>query len=48
MQITFDRKTVNECLRQKFSLPTFQRDYKWELKHLTDLLTDIRESFAAS
>ncbi|MCW2038202.1 DUF262 domain-containing protein [Xanthomonas campestris pv. raphani] len=48
MQITFDRKTVNECLRQKFSLPTFQRDYKWELKHLTDLLTDIQESFAAS
>lgn len=48
MQITFDRKTVDECLRQKFSLPTFQRDYKWELKHLTDLLTDIQESFAAS
>lgn len=48
MQITFDRKTVDECLRQKFSLPTFQRDYKWELKHLADLLTDIQESFIAS
>jgi len=45
MQITFDRKTINECLLQKFALPTFQRDYKWELKHLADLLTDIQEAF---
>lgn len=45
MQITFDRKTVNNCLQQKFVLPTYQRDYKWEIKHLHELLSDIQESF---
>ncbi|GLT23230.1 hypothetical protein GCM10007933_26930 [Zoogloea oryzae] len=48
MQITFDRKTVNTCLQQKFVLPTFQRDYKWEAKHLQELLTDIQEAFLSS
>ena len=48
MQITFDRKTVNTCLQQKFKLPTYQRDYKWEPKHLQELLTDIQEAFLAS
>lgn len=48
MQITFDRKTVNNCLQQKFVLPTYQRDYKWETKHLQELLTDIQESFLSS
>ncbi|WP_341782794.1 DUF262 domain-containing protein [Pseudomonas putida] len=45
MQITFDRKTVNTCLQQKFVLPTYQRDYKWEAKHLHELLSDIQEAF---
>lgn len=45
MQITFDRKTVNTCLQQKFVLPTYQRDYKWEPKHLQELLADIQEAF---
>lgn len=45
MQITFDRKTVNTCLQQKFVLPTYQRDYKWEPKHLYELLSDIQEAF---
>ena len=48
MQITFDRKTVNNCLQQKFVLPTYQRDYKWETKHLQELLNDIQESFLTS
>lgn len=48
MQITFDRKTVNNCLQQKFILPTYQRDYKWEPKHLRELLTDIQDSFLAA
>ncbi len=48
MQISFDRKTVNECLQQKFVLPTYQRDYKWEPKHLQELLGDIKEAFFAS
>jgi len=45
MQITFDRKTVNTCLQQKFVLPTYQRDYKWEPKHLQELLADVQEAF---
>ena len=48
MQITFDRKTVNTCLQQKFLLPTYQRDYKWEIKHLNELLNDIQEAFLTS
>src|ERR1041385_9092926 len=48
MQITFDRKTVNTCLQQKFLLPTYQRDYKWELKHLQDLINDVKEAFLSA
>ena len=48
MQITFDRRKVTECLQQKFVLPTYQRDYKWEPKHLQELLADIQEAFLAS
>ncbi|HGP1154449.1 DUF262 domain-containing protein [Pseudomonas aeruginosa] len=48
MQITFDRKTVNTCLQQNFILPTYQRDYKWEVKHMQELMTDIQESFLSS
>ncbi len=48
MQITFDRRTVNTCLQQRFVLPTYQRDYKWELKHMQDLLNDIQESFLSA
>lgn len=45
MQITFDRKPVNTCLQQKFVLPTYQRGYKWEIKHLQELMADVQEAF---
>lgn len=45
MEITFDRKSVNACLQQRFTLPTYQREYRWEVKHLQELLEDIQESF---
>ncbi|MDP4027714.1 MAG: DUF262 domain-containing protein [Gallionella sp.] len=48
MEITFDRRTVSECLQQSFALPTYQRDYKWEHKHLRELLSDIQEAFFVS
>lgn len=48
MEITFDRKNVSVCLQQQFELPTYQRDYKWELKHLQELLNDIQESFLSN
>jgi hypothetical protein len=48
MQITFDRRTINACLQQRFILPTYQRDYKWEAKHLQDLLNDVQEAFLSA
>lgn len=45
MEITFDRKSVNMCLQQRFTLPSYQRDYRWETKHLRDLLDGIQEQF---
>lgn len=45
LEITFDRKTVGTCLLQRFTLPTYQREYRWETKHLQELLTDIQEEF---
>ena len=45
MDITFDRKTVGACLQQRFCLPTYQREYKWAVKHLFELITDIQDEF---
>ena len=45
MEVTTDRRSVQQCLEQRYSLPSYQRDYKWEVKHLRDLLEDIQESF---
>lgn len=44
-EITFDRRNINNCLQQRFSLPTYQRDFKWEKKHLGELLNDMQEAF---
>lgn len=43
--ITFDRQTVNQALQSKYSLPTFQRDYKWAEKQFRELLTDLQAAF---
>jgi len=48
MEITFDRKTVNTCLQQRFALPTFQREYRWQASHVQELLTDIQEEFSTN
>lgn len=45
MEVTTDRRSVQQCLEQRYSLPSYQRDYKWEVKHLRDLLEDIQEAF---
>jgi len=45
MEISADRRTVHQCLEQRFSLPSYQREYKWELKHFQELLLDIQEAF---
>lgn len=48
MEITFDRKTINTCLQQRFALPTFQREYRWQANHVGELLVDIQEEFCAN
>jgi Uncharacterized conserved protein len=48
MEITFDRKTVNTCLQQRFALPTFQREYRWQYSHVQELLTDIQGEFSTN
>jgi len=48
VEITFDRKTINTCLQQRFALPTFQREYRWQASHVRELLVDIQEEFYAN
>lgn len=48
MEITFDRKTANTCLQQRFALPTFQREYRWQASHVQELLTDIQDEFGSN
>lgn len=43
--ITFDRRTVNEALQSKYTLPTYQREYKWTEKEFRELLTDLQDAF---
>lgn len=43
--ISFDRKTVTDALQVKYVLPTYQREYKWTEKQLSELLTDLQDSF---
>jgi Protein of unknown function DUF262/Protein of unknown function (DUF1524) len=45
MDVTTDRRSVQQCLEQRYALPTYQRDYKWEAKHLRELLEDIQDVF---
>lgn len=45
VEITFDRKSINTCLQQRFTLPSYQREYRWETKHLQELLEDIQDQF---
>jgi hypothetical protein len=45
MDVTTDRRSVQQCLEQRYALPTYQRDYKWEVKHLRELLEDIQDVF---
>jgi hypothetical protein len=45
MEISSDRRTVHQCLEQRFALPSYQREYKWETKHFQELLQDIQEAF---
>ena len=35
--------TINEIIKEKFFIPSYQRGYRWEKRQVTDLLNDIWE-----
>lgn len=37
--------TLTTCFQSRYSLPYFQRDYKWETRHFLEMLNDIQEAF---
>jgi len=39
--------TVKTCFQTRYSLPYYQREYKWESKHFLEMLNDIQEAFQA-
>ncbi|HEJ2831533.1 TPA: DUF262 domain-containing protein [Pseudomonas aeruginosa] len=38
-------KNVKQCFQSHYSLPYFQREYKWEPRHLEEFTSDIQEAF---
>jgi hypothetical protein len=43
--VTPSSMNVKGCFSSHYSLPYFQRDYKWEVKHYTEMLNDIQNVF---
>ena len=43
--ITPSSLNIKTCFQYYYSLPYFQRDYKWEFKHFSELFNDIQEAF---
>lgn len=41
-------QTIKACFQNHYSLPYFQREYKWESRHFIELLNDIQNSFLLS
>ena len=42
-------KTVRELLEKvKYNIDYYQREYKWETSHITDLLDDLEGKFLSS
>jgi len=38
-------KNIKQCFQSHYSLPYFQREYKWESRHLEEFTSDIQEAF---
>lgn len=41
-------QSLKTCFQSHYSLPYFQREYKWESRHFTELLNDIQSAFLLS
>lgn len=40
--------SLKTCFQSQYSLPYFQRDYKWETRHFLEMLNDIQAAFVLS
>jgi len=38
-------QSIKTCFQSHYSLPYFQREYKWETRHFAELLNDIQNTF---
>ena len=41
-----DFKSINDCLKQPMAIPEYQRPYRWGIKNVEQLLTDIQTSMS--
>ncbi|WP_176158881.1 DUF262 domain-containing protein [Burkholderia multivorans] len=41
-------QTIKTCFQSHYSLPYFQREYKWEPRHFAELINDVQEAFLLS
>lgn len=38
-------QSIKTCFQSHYSLPYFQREYKWELRHFSELINDVQQAF---
>ena len=38
-------QSIKTCFQSHYSLPYFQREYKWEPRHFAELINDVQEAF---
>lgn len=38
-------QSIKTCFQSHYSLPYFQREYKWEHRHFAELINDVQEAF---
>lgn len=41
-------QSLKTCFQSHYSLPYFQREYKWEARHFSELVNDIQDAFLLS
>lgn len=41
-------QSIKTCFQSRYSLPYFQREYKWEPRHFAELINDVQEAFLLS
>jgi hypothetical protein len=46
--ITPQTQSLKVCFQYHYSLPYFQREYKWESRHMAEMLEDIQDAFLVS